>query len=117
MAKRKHRSKSITLNLTAKSETRRGFTMPTFAKIKSALRLRSKTFLISLIISMLSKLSKTQKISVLIKIDRKSIGRRLRRKTRRKTAKRRTRRKTAKSKTRRKSSRRKTSKRRTKVRA
>ena len=114
MAKRRATKQRGVLNLTARSETRKGFTMPTLKKVKSALRLRSKTFLISLIISMLSKLSKTQKISVLIRIDRKSIGRRIKRKrkaTRRKTAKR-----TTKRKTRRKSSKRKTSKRRTRVR-
>ena len=82
MAKR--RTKSRTLNLTAKSEQRKGFTMPTIKKIKSALIQRSKTFLVSLIMSMFSKLSKTAKISMLMRIDRKSIGKK--RKTRRKSS-------------------------------
>lgn len=82
MARRK--TKSRTLNLTARSEQRKGFTMPTMKKIKSVLRKRSKTFLVSLIMSMFSKLSKTQKISMLMRIDRKSIGRK--RKAKRKSS-------------------------------
>ena len=42
----------------AGSELRKGFTMPTIKKIKSVLRTRSKTFLINLIISMMSGMSK-----------------------------------------------------------
>ena len=56
-----------------------GFKVPTHKKIKSALRSRSKTFLISLIMSMFSALPKASKIRFLIKIDRKAVGRRIRR--------------------------------------
>ena len=53
------------------SRTRsKGFTIPAIKKIKSALRLKSKVFLIDLIISMFTKLPKKQKISILIRIDK-----------------------------------------------
>ena len=65
------RSKSKTL-FSARSETRSGYTIPTIKKIKSVLRTRSKTFLIACIMSLFSKLPKTQKIKFLMKIDRKS---------------------------------------------
>ena len=87
MAKRRKVLRS--LGLTAKSETRRGFTMPTIQKIKTALRTRSKSFIINLFISAFSLLSKTQKIRMLIRIERRGS-----RKTRRKsTGRRKTRRK------------------------
>jgi len=70
----------------AGSELRKGFTMPTVKKIKAVLRTRSKTFLINLIISMMVGMSKSAKIKVLIKIDRRQV----KRKAKRKTAKRRT---------------------------
>ena len=100
---RRRKSKSRVLNLTARSETRKGFTMPKISSIKSALRKRSKTFLISLIMSMFSKLSKTQKISVLIKIDRRSIGKIIRKRKAIKRKRRSTKRKSTKRKTKRKS--------------
>ena len=54
----------------ARSEMKKGFTMPTIKKIKSVLRSRSKTFLVNLIISMMSGMTKTAKIKVLIKIEK-----------------------------------------------
>ena len=65
----------------AQSELRKGFTMPTVKKIKSVLRTRSKTFLINLIISMMAEMSKTAKIKVLIKIDRRKVARTKKRKS------------------------------------
>ena len=49
--------------------------MPTIKKIKSVLRTRSKTFLINLIMSMFSKMSKSAKIKFLIKIDKRQVKR------------------------------------------
>ena len=54
----------------ARSEMKKGFTMPTIKKIKSVLRSRSKTFLVNLIISMMAGMSKTAKIKILIKIEK-----------------------------------------------
>ena len=54
----------------ARSEMKKGFTMPTIKKIKSVLRSRSKTFLVNLIVSMMSGMTKTAKIKVLIKIEK-----------------------------------------------
>lgn len=71
-----------------KLRSRSGYKMPTQKKIKSALRSRSKTFLIKLIMSMFSALPKASKIRFLIKIDRKAVGRRIRRATRRRKSKR-----------------------------
>jgi len=78
----------------ASSEIRKGYTIPTQKKIKSVLRTRSKTFLINLIMGMFSKLSKTAKISFLIKIDKRQVKRKAR-KVKRRTTKRGMRRKTA----------------------
>lgn len=75
-----------------KLRSRSGYRMPTQKKIKSALRSRSKTFLIKLIMSMFSALPKASKIRFLIKIDRKAVGRRIRRATKRRSSKRRVRR-------------------------
>ena len=76
----------------AQSELRKGFTMPTIKKIKSVLRTKSKTFLINLIISMMAGMSKTAKIKVLIKIDRRKVAKKAKRrkKAKGKTAKRKT---------------------------
>ena len=74
----------------AGSEMRKGFTMPTVKKIKSVLRTRSKTFLINLIMSMMIGMSKTAKIKVLIKIDRRKVTKGKKRKTTRKGGKRKT---------------------------
>ena len=86
----------------AGSEMRKGFTMPTIKKIKSVLRTKSKTFLINLIITMMAGMSKSAKIKVLIKIDRRKVVKRAikrRKKAKGKTAKRKTsKRKTTKSK-------------------
>ena len=77
---------------------KKGFTMPTIKKIKSVLRTKSKTFLINLIISMMAGMSKSAKIKVLIKIDRRKVAKKAK-KRKSKTAKRKTaKRKTTKSK-------------------
>ncbi len=71
MARQKSRTK--TKLFSAGSELRKGYTMPTIKKIKSVLRTRSKTFLINLIMSMFSKMSKSAKIKFLIKIDKRQV--------------------------------------------
>ena len=62
-------SKQKSLGITSRSEQRKGFTMPTLKRIKSVLRTRSKTFIINLFMMAFSKLTKTQKISMLMKIE------------------------------------------------
>ena len=44
--------------------------MPTIKKIKSVLRSKSKTFLVNLIVTMMTGMSKTAKIKILIKIEK-----------------------------------------------
>ena len=96
MSRKKSRTKQMMFS--AGSELRKGFTMPTIKKIKAVLRTKSKTFLINLIISMMSGMSKTAKIKVLIKIDRRKVAKKAK-KRKSKTAKRKTaKRKTTKSK-------------------
>jgi hypothetical protein len=73
---------------------KKGFTMPTVKKIKAVLRTRSKTFLINLIMVMFSKMTKTAKISFLMKIDKRQVKRKAR-KVKRRTTKTGMRRKTA----------------------
>ena len=60
----------------ASSEMRKGFTMPTVKKIKSVLMKKSKTFLVNLIITMMSGMSKTAKIKILVKIEKGKIVKR-----------------------------------------
>ena len=86
MASRK-KSRTKQKLFSASSEIRKGYTIPTQKKIKSVLRTRSKTFLINLIMGMFSKLSKTAKISFLIKIDRRQVKRKARKVKRRSTRK------------------------------
>ena len=82
----------------ASSEMRKGFTMPTIKKIKSVLMKKSKTFLVNLIITMMAKKSKSEKIKLLIKIEKGKIVRKVKRrkKAKGKTAKRKTAKKKAK---------------------
>jgi len=63
----------------AGSELRKGYTMPTIKKIRSVLMSRSKTFLVNLIITMMAKKSKTEKIRILIKIEKGKIVRKVKR--------------------------------------
>lgn len=77
MARQKSRTKEKLFS--AGSELRKGYTMPTIKKIKSVLRTRSKTFLINLIMSMFSKMSKSAKIKFLIKIDKRQVKRKAKR--------------------------------------
>ncbi len=102
MARRRSRTKQI---LSAASELRKGFTIPTHSKIRTALRSKSKAFVISLFLTAFSMLPKGKKLKLLIKIER-GIGRiRHRRRTktrrRRRTTKRKTRRRTTRRRTRR----------------
>ena len=81
-------SKQRSLGISSRSEQRKGFTMPTLKRIKSVLRTRSKTFIINLFMMAFSKLSKTQKISMLMKIESgkfRSVVKKAKRKTKSKT--------------------------------
>lgn len=105
MAKRKAKQMLVS----AKSELRKGFAVPSKKKIFLALRQRSKTFIMNLFWFAFTKLNKTDKIKALMRIERKGTRRKSkRRKSRTKRRKSRTRRK--KSKTRRKSGKRRTAK-------
>lgn len=59
------------------SRLKSGFKIPTIKKIKSALRSKSKGFLINLIISIFSSSTRTEKIKMLVKIDNKSVVKRI----------------------------------------
>ena len=98
MKKSKSRTKQMLFS--AGSEIRKGYTMPTLKKIKTVLRSRSKTFLVNLVMSMFSTLTKSAKIKVLVKIEQGAITRKVRKRTKAKTSKRRSasKRKTTKSK-------------------
>lgn len=73
--------------LTAKTETRKGFSLPSLKKIRTALRGKSRVFLVNLLLFAFSKLKKTDKIKVLIKID-KGISKRVKKfKTKRRKSK------------------------------
>ena len=70
--------------------------MPTITRIKTALRKKSKEFIINLFMKAFAKLTKTEKIRMLLLIERGRITSAIRRKTKRKTkrkAKRKTKRK------------------------
>ena len=86
MAKKRKRSKlQRSLGLTARSEQRKGYTMPTIARIKTALRKKSKEFIINLFMKAFAKLTKTEKIRMLLLIEKGRITSTIRRKTKRKT--------------------------------
>ena len=70
------RQKTRQTLFSASSEMRKGFTMPTIKKIKSVLMKKSKTFLVNLIITMMSGMSKTAKIKILVKIEKGKIVKR-----------------------------------------
>ena len=78
MSKQKSRTKQKLFS--AGSEMRKGYTMPTIKRIKSVLMSKSKTFLVTLVMSMFSKLSKSAKIKVLIKIEKGAIAKKGKRK-------------------------------------
>lgn len=103
--------------VSARSELRKGFAMPSKQKIFSALRKRSKTFIMNLFWFAFGKLSRTDKIKSLMRIEglRRAGRRKTRRKTRTRRRKSRTRRKAGrrKSKTRRRTKTRRSGKRRT----
>ena len=86
MAKKRKRSRlQRSLGLTARSEQRKGYTMPTIKRIKTALRKKSKEFIINLFMKAFAKLTKTEKIRMLLFIEKGRITSTIRRKTRRKT--------------------------------
>jgi hypothetical protein len=85
LAQQKSRTKQTLFS--SGSELRKGYTMPTIKKIKSVLRTRSKTFLVNLVISMFSKMSRSAKIKILIKIEKGTITRAVKRKVKRKSTK------------------------------
>ena len=59
--------------------------MPTIKRIKTALRKKSKEFIINLFMKAFAKLTKTEKIRMLLLIEKGRITSTIRRKTRRKT--------------------------------
>ena len=67
--------------------------MPTIKKIKTALRAKSKTFLVNLVISMFSKMSRSAKIKILIGTITRAVKRKVKRKSTRKGGTRKTARK------------------------
>ena len=79
MKKSKSRTKQKLFS--AGSELRKGYTMPTLKKIKTVLRSRSKTFLVNLVMSMFSTMTKSAKIKVLVKIEKGTIARKTKRKS------------------------------------
>ena len=85
MARQKTRSRQKLFS--ARSEMRKGFTMPTIKKIKSVLMKKSKTFLVNLIITMMAKKSKSEKIKILIKIEKGKIVRKVKRRRKAKSTK------------------------------
>ena len=93
MARQKSRTKQMLFS--AGSELRKGYTMPTIKKIRSVLMSRSKTFLVNLIITMMAKKSKTEKIKILIKIEKGKIVRKVKRRRKAKSTKKGMKRKTA----------------------
>ena len=86
MAKKRKRSRlQRSLGLTARSEQRKGYTMPTIKRIKTALRKKSKEFIINLFMKAFAKLTKTEKIRMLLFIEKGRFTSAIRRKTKRKT--------------------------------
>ena len=77
MARRRLKSRL----LSASSELRKGFAIPTKKKVFSALRGRSKTFIMELFWSAFIKLPKSAKITLLMRIDRIKSKRKTRRKS------------------------------------
>jgi|TARA_R110002096_G_scaffold430660_1_gene644828 hypothetical protein len=78
---KKSKSKTKQKLFSAGSELRKGYTMPTLKKIKTVLRSRSKTFLVNLVMSMFSTMTKSAKIKVLVKIEKGTIARKTKRKS------------------------------------
>ena len=77
----KSRTKTKQKLFSAGSELRKGYTMPTLKKIKTVLRSRSKTFLVNLVMSMFSTMTKSAKIKVLVKIEKGTVARKVKRKS------------------------------------
>ena len=71
--------------VSARSELKKGYTMPTKKRIKTFLMRKSKGFLADLVLMLLPKVSKTTRIKVFMKIDRASnVVRKAKRKAKRK---------------------------------
>lgn len=86
MKKSKSRTKQKLFS--AGSELRKGYTMPTLKKIKTVLRSRSKTFLVNLVMTMFSTMTKSAKIKVLVKIEKGTVARKVKKRMKAKTTKR-----------------------------
>ena len=84
MAKKRKRSRlQRNLGLTARSEQRKGYTMPTIKRIKTALRKKSKEFIINLFMKAFARLTKTEKMRMLMLIERGRITSTIKRKGKR----------------------------------
>jgi len=86
MAKKRKKSKSRqkTGLFSSRSELRKGYTIPTIKRIKTALRKKSKEFIINLFMKAFARLTKTEKMRMLMLIERGKIISTIRRKTKRK---------------------------------
>ena len=86
MAKKRKKSKSRqkTSLFSSRSELRKGYTIPTIKRIKTALRKKSKEFIINLFMKAFARLTKTEKMRMLMLIERGKIISTIRRKTKRK---------------------------------
>ena len=82
------KSKTKLKLFSASSEQRKGFTMTTIKKIKTVLRSRSKTFLVNLVMTMFSTMTKSAKIKVLVKIEKGTVARKVKKRMKAKTTKR-----------------------------
>ena len=86
MAKKRKKSKSRqkTSLFSSRSELRKGYTIPTIKRIKTALRKKSKEFIINLFMKAFARLTKTEKMRMLMLIERGKIISTIKRKTKRK---------------------------------
>ena len=75
MAKKRKKSKSRqkTSLFSSRSELRKGYTIPTIKRIKTALRKKSKEFIINLFMKAFARLTKTEKMRMLMLIERGKI--------------------------------------------
>ena len=86
MAKKRKKSKSRqkTSLFSSRSELRKGYTIPTIKRIKTALRKKSKEFIINLFMKAFARLTKTEKMRMLMLIERGKIISTIKRKGKRK---------------------------------
>ena len=85
MAKKRKKSKSRqkTSLFSSRSELRKGYTIPTIKRIKTALRKKSKEFIINLFMKAFARLTKTEKMRMLMLIERGRITSTIKRKGKR----------------------------------